>query len=66
MASIYTLDSETLTIGLGGSDTTNEAILVAQQLADRRGEDVHLDDDDGEWLVHPMVDCVREPADPIE
>lgn len=53
MASIYTLDGETITVGLQGCDMCDEAIIVAERIADRRKETVMLDDDDGEWCVYP-------------
>ena len=67
MAAIYDIDSgNELTTGLGGCNSSDEAIQVAKRMADRMGRDVHLVDDDGEWIVHPEIDGVRELADPIE
>lgn len=63
-ASIYTLDGGELTTGLKTSSVCDEAIDAAQAYADARGEDVHLIDDDGEWIVHPMRSGKREAADP--
>lgn len=64
MAEIY--DSTTgaaITVGLQGCNTCNEAILAAQRIADERGHDVLLVDDDGEWYVHPAnIEGHREPA----
>lgn len=62
MAAIYALDGNELTTGLQGCDVCDEAILAAEAIADQRNETVHLVDDDGEWLVTPAVDGVREPA----
>lgn len=59
-------DGQLLTDGLQGCDTCDEAIQTAQRMADARGRDVHLVDDDGEWLVHPAIDGARKLADPIE
>lgn len=67
MASVYTMDGNELTTGLQGCNTCDEAILAAQRIADRLSEDVHLEDDDGDWVVHPKrSDGTREPADPVE
>ncbi len=52
-ASIYDMMGSELTTGLQPSAICDEAILTAQRIADERGEDVHLVDDDGEWIVHP-------------
>lgn len=67
MAAIY--DTETgdeITVGLQGCNVCDEAINAAKRIADSLGEDVLLVDDDGEWIVHPMIDGHREPADPVE
>lgn len=53
MAAIYDLDGTALTEGLQGCETCDEALQVARRMAAKRGEAVHLDDDDGEWLVYP-------------
>lgn len=67
MASIYTMDGDTLTEGLQGCDTCDEAILAARQTADQRGESVHLSDDDGEWIVYPArADGSRAACTPTE
>jgi len=63
MAAIYTLDGNELTAGLQGCNVSDEAIQAAERHADNLGTDVHLVDDDGEWIVHPAVDGKREPAD---
>lgn len=67
MAEIY--DYETgneIAAGLQGCNVCDEAIQAAQRIADERGEDVHLVDDDGEWIVHPMIDGKRKAATPID
>lgn len=54
MAAIYsTTDNDTITEGLQGSNTCDQAINMAREEASERGETVHLKDDDGEWLVGP-------------
>ncbi len=66
VASVYAMDEEggMLADGLQPSAICDEAIETACQLADQRGEDVHLVDDDGEWIVHPAgPDGTREAAD---
>lgn len=62
MAAVYTLDGNELCTGLQGSDVCDEAIQAAERHADTLGADVHLVDDDGEWIVHPKINGVREPA----
>lgn len=64
MAAIYDMLGNTMTEGLQGSTKCDEAIIAAQRLADQHGVDMHLVDDDGEWIVHPIVDGKREAADP--
>lgn len=54
MAAIY--DYETGNIicdGLQGRRVCDEAIQAARSIAAERGEAVHLEDDDGDWLVTP-------------
>ncbi len=64
MAAIYDIDTGSeLTTGLQGCNICNEALQVAEGLADLMGRDVHLVDDDGEWLVHPSGPRFRDPAD---
>ena len=63
MAAVYTLDGGELCTGLQGCDTCDEAIQAAWQHADQLAADVHLQDDDGDWLVHPKGGGRREPAD---
>lgn len=65
MAAIYDYETGSeLTAGLQGCNTSDEAIQAAQRLADQRGEDVELWDDDGRWLVHPIgKGADREAAD---
>lgn len=54
MAAIYNmLDGTAITQGLQGCSVCDEAIQAARRIAADRGEDVHLVDDDGEWIVHP-------------
>lgn len=66
MAAIYTLDGNELTAGLQGCTVSDEAIQAAERIADDLSSDVHLVDDDGEWIVHPMVSGKREQAEPHE
>lgn len=67
MAEIYdTLTGTQITAGLQGCKTCDEALQAACRIADERSHDVQLDDDDGSWIVHPMIDGKREPADPVE
>jgi len=64
MAGIYTMDGNELCVGLQGCRLCDEAIQQAEAWADLLGTDVLLDDDDGEWIVHPRAeDGSREPAD---
>jgi len=64
MASIYHPETgQSLCEGLQGCGNCDEAIRAAERIADQLGADVHLIDDDGEWLVHPAIDGKREPAD---
>jgi len=64
MAAIYTLENgNELCAGLQGCNTCDEALQAAERYADALGADVHLIDDDGEWIVHPAVNGKREPAD---
>jgi len=54
MAAIY--DYETgyaITEGLQGSETCDEAINMAREIAQDRDEPVELHDDDGRWVVYP-------------
>lgn len=54
MASIYsTTDGHTITEGLQGCNICSEALGAAYRIAEARNETVHLEDDDGEWLVGP-------------
>ena len=67
MAAIYDMASGwPITEGLQGCYVCDQAIDMAQEIADEREECVLLDDDDGQWVVHPMRDGVREPADRYE
>ena len=65
MATIYDHeDCYTITDGLQGCDVCDEAIQIAERIADERGKDVLLSDDDGYWVVHPAEsDGSRRPAD---
>jgi hypothetical protein len=66
MAAIYDTETgDTITAGLQGCIKCDEAIQMAEEIADDRDEDVWLEDDDGDWIVHPMRDGKREPADPF-
>ena len=67
MAEIYdAITGQQITAGLQGCDVCDEALQAAGRIADERGRDVHLDDDDGQWIVHPQVNGRREPADPVD
>lgn len=64
MVAIYDVKTgDLITDGLQGCKVSDEAIQTAERIADRRGCDVRLVDDDGEWIVHPMIDGQRESAD---
>ena len=66
MAEIYdALTGQQITAGLQGCNMCDEALQVACRIADERGHDVQLDDDDGQWIVHPRANGRREPADPV-
>lgn len=59
-------DGSEICDGLQGCNVCDAAIQAAQQWADSLGRDVHLVDDDGEWLVHPADDAGnRESADQL-
>ena len=54
MASLYdNSNGYLITDCLQGSDTCDEALDIAKQEAERRNEDILLDDDDGYWLIKP-------------
>lgn len=54
MANIYDpIDGTALAEGMQGSNACDEAWQAACAMAAERGSDVELEDDDGEWLVHP-------------
>ena len=53
MAEIYDAAGNTITEGLQGCKSCNEAMQMAKVWADKVGASVTLSDDDGEWLVHP-------------
>lgn len=58
-------DGSQICVGLQGCNVCDAAIQAAQQRADRLSRDVHLLDDDGEWIVHPAGDeGERQPASP--
>lgn len=66
MAAVYRLSNgNPLTDGLQGCRICDEAMQAAKYWADELGEDVQLADDDGEWIVHPAIAGVRDPADEI-
>lgn len=62
MANIYSMNAEYLTEGMQGCTVCDEAIQAAKMIANERDEDVMLEDDDGNWIVHP--DGSREEAGP--
>lgn len=67
MAAIYdTKDGDLITDGLQGSDRCDEALIATRKIAAERGEDVHLDDDDGEWIVSPDGTITAYESTPIE
>ena len=58
-AAIYDVTTgDTITDGLRGCYTCDEALQAAVRIAAERGEDVHLEDDDGDWHVSPDGNCV--------
>lgn len=62
MANIYNMDAEYLSEGLQGSAECDEAINAARDWSTSLDADVMLEDDDGNWIVHP--DGSREEAGP--
>lgn len=62
MANIYSIDGMYLAEGMQGSSVCDEAWLAAKSIAAERDEDVMLEDDDGNWIIHP--DGSREEAGP--
>ena len=59
MATIYTADlTETITDGLQGCNTCDEALTAARRIAADTGEPVALEDDDGLWIVTPTGSCI--------
>ncbi len=62
MAAIYALDGSTITEGLQGCETCDEAINMAREIAAERGEPVTLDDDDGTWTVDPDGCCAKDES----
>ena len=53
MSAVYSLSGEVLADGLQGSRVCDEAWQSARRIAIDIGEEVHLVDDDGEWIVPP-------------
>lgn len=54
MAAIYDIETgDTITEGLQGCGMSDEAIQEARFIASERRESVHLDDDDGSWIISP-------------
>ena len=53
MATIYNRDGNTITEGLQGCDTCDEAVQAARRIAKDRNQTVYLEDDDGFWAVPP-------------
>lgn len=63
MSAVYRMaDGSSLAEGLQGCNVCDEAIQTAERIADRRGESVKLDDDDGCWEVFPARAGKRQPA----
>ena len=57
MAAIYDLTGNVITVGLHGCKVRDEAIQIARWIAKDKDESVHLEDDDGDWIVHPDGTC---------
>ncbi len=53
MARIWSTDGYLAADGLQGCTVCDEALQMAQRLADEWGEPVELEDDDGDWIIHP-------------
>lgn len=54
MAAIYnSITGDLITGGLQGCRTCVGALDMARKMARERNQAVHLEDDDGDWLVHP-------------
>ncbi len=67
MAAIYdSMTGDVITDGLQGCNVRDAAILAAHQIADERGTDVTLYDDDGCWMIHPATNGHREAADILD
>jgi NAD(P)H-dependent FMN reductase len=52
-ASIYDGEGNTITGGLQPASVCDEAIQAARRIAAESGDDVYLEDDDGNWIVSP-------------
>ena len=64
MAAIYTMDGYTITAAIEGCKVSDIAIRTAERQARERGEDVHLVDDDGEWIISPNGHAERYASEP--
>ncbi len=54
MAAIYDVVSGyPITQGLEGCRACDQAVQTAIRIAAARMQSVHLEDDDGDWMVHP-------------
>jgi hypothetical protein len=62
MVRIYSHDGYVAADGLQGCKTCDEALRLAERLADEWGEAVELEDDDGTWQVFPADDTGVRPA----
>ncbi len=67
MARIYDLNGYLLSSGLPGCVICNDAIRMAESIADNHADDVILKDEDVTWLIHHRNrDGSREAADLID
>ena len=63
MACVMTGQGDALTDGLQGCKVSDAALKVALGLAEKTGETVYLEDDDGLWAVSP--DGSVEPVEAV-